>query len=615
AVTPQALEATTTVASMLNGDLVATSTGDCTAADTDDTSACNLIKYIRGVSNDATDSETDGSKNRNWLVGDALHSRPLTLNYGAANGYSTSIPDIRIFVGTNDGFLRMIRNKTTSGAEEGVEGWAYMPREVMGMVKELKTGTWTTEKHPFGVDGEPVSYVVDNDADGNIESPDETGKYDKVYLYFGLRRGGKSYTALDITDPDDPKFIWKISKTSGGDFDELGQTWSTPRVRSMVYGGSTTPRPVLIFGGGYDTNKDDHSSWHSAAPGGKDSEGTAIYIVNALTGALVWKAAYDASVTTPGYDSASKTYKRNDMFDSIPSSITVADPNGNDLPDRLYVGDTGGVLWRVDTLSNDESNWIVNPLLSVGARMTKNTPTLPKDDRRFFYPPDYVQAKDSISGDSYDAVVIGTGDRSEPLATDTEEWFYVVRDRDLISGTLTNLTANGPIEHYDDATDGSTTPPNYGLVDVSQGSCILAGTCTASYTYGWKMKLDCPNDSGRTFAGGNCGEKNLSASFTIGGTIFMTSYLPPDTTSTNCGPEEGTGLLYELSLQDGSAVNDNDGDGVITANDRFSALRSGGIPAEVVSLGGDKVLAPDLTVKEPEVKGGFRTYWHASDED
>lgn len=614
---PFALEATTTGVTELETQLLATSSGvfsggDCDPGDTDITSACNLIKYLRGVKDTAAAGDTDGTNNRDWLMGDALHSRPLTMNYGAANGYSSTVPDIRIIVGTNDGFLRMIRNKTTGGAESGVETWAYMPREVMGIVKDLKKNITSNEQHPYGVDGEPVTYVIDNDADGNIES----GDGDKVYLYFGLRRGGNAYTALDITDPDDPQFLWKIAKTTGGDFDELGQTWSTPRVKSMVFDGNTAPRAVLIFGGGYDANKDDHDTsstgGHTAAAGGSDSEGNAIFIVDALTGTLVWKAIYDASASTPSYDSVAKAYKRDDMLDSIPSAITAVDPNGNDLPDRLYVGDTGGVVWRVDMLSNDQADWVVNPILSVGRRMTNTTPDLPKEDRRFYYPPDYVQAKDSTTGESFDAVVIGTGKRTEPLAFNTENWFYVLRDRDLVSNTLVYFSADGMKEHHDQWPDVTDTTTNKGLVDVSTDSCYILGNCANDpvFTHGWKMRLDCPNDSGRDFAGGDCGEKNLSAAFTIGGTIFMTSYIPPDPNGTVCGPKEGGGILYELSLQDGSATKDNDGDGVIDVNDRYTNLRSGGIPAEVVSLGGDKVLAPDLTIKEPKVKGGFRTYWH-----
>jgi len=93
---------------------------------------------------------------------------------------------------------------------------------------------------------------------------------------------GTSYYALDVSDPENPKLLWRIDK--GGQFAELGQTWSTPRIGRMLYGGSTTPRPVVIFAGGYDTNKDNVLG--STVIGTNDSMGNAIFVVNAETGRL-----------------------------------------------------------------------------------------------------------------------------------------------------------------------------------------------------------------------------------------------------------------------------------------------------------------------------------------
>ena len=94
----------------------------------------------------------------------------------------------------------------------------------------------------------------------------------------------------------------------------------------------------------------------------------------------------------------------------------------------------------------------------------------------------------------------------------------------------------------------------------------------------------------------------------------MTSYIPPGGTGI-CGPKEGSGLIYKLALKNGTAVSDNNADGAVDTADRVTALNSGGIPAEVVSLGGDKVLQPDLTVTDSGISGGFRSYWFQSDMD
>ena len=64
-----------------------------------------------------------------------------------------------------------------------------------------------------------------------------------------MRRGGRFIYALDVTDPDQPKFLWTRSNASAG-YGELGQTWSEPKVRKV----RATSNPVLIFGGGSPKN-------------------------------------------------------------------------------------------------------------------------------------------------------------------------------------------------------------------------------------------------------------------------------------------------------------------------------------------------------------------------
>ena len=59
-----------------------------------------------------------------------------------------------------------------------------------------------------------------------------------------MRRGGQFIYALDVNNPNSPKFLWKIDNTTTG-FSELGQTWSNPTAVSSVAGYSN---PILVFG-------------------------------------------------------------------------------------------------------------------------------------------------------------------------------------------------------------------------------------------------------------------------------------------------------------------------------------------------------------------------------
>ena len=618
----RALNADVSTATALQSNLSASSVGTCAYTDTDATSACNLLIYARGgnfVDHDNNGGTPPELRARSWILGDLLHSRPLTINYGARTGssYTADNPDIRIVAGSNDGFMHMFRNTREGGAPapnadayDGVETWGFMPLDAMPTIKTLKANTVVSPRHPYTVDGAPAAYILDWNGNGNIESPDADGKYDKVYLYFGLRRGGKAYYALDVTDPDDPKFLWKIARGDTG-FEELGQTWSTPKIAMMLYGGSTTSAPVLIFGGGYDTDKDTHighGSYTSTGIGSDDSEGNALFIVNAETGALVWKAVKGAS---EGYNSASKTYTHPSLKDSIPSDVKLVDSDGNELIDRVYVGDTGGMVWRVDMRCKNqdgsgctEGGWKITPILSVGRHVSGWEASV-ANDRRFFSAPAYAQQTDGTG--NFDAIMIGAGDRENPKDTTVTNWFYMFKDRSVNSGTPpTDLRAHS------------------NLGDVSS-DCLQMGTCAGSppdLTYGWRLKLECPPDFPST-----CGEKNLAPAVTLSGAILFTTYRPPASMTEGCGLTEGNGLFYSVSIENASAIENfytpNDTGGTVLAKlDRATELASGGIPSDPVVLGTGSggsgsggcvktaVLRPDLKVDDKCTAEGYNTYWY-----
>ena len=95
-----------------------------------------------------------------------------------------------------------------------------------------------------------------------------------------MRRGGRSYYALDVSEKDNPKYLWSIKGGSGSsDFAELGQTWSKPTKSKMRI--ANTVKDVIIFGGGYDPAQD-YASKRTA-----DSMGNTVFIVDAVDGSLL----------------------------------------------------------------------------------------------------------------------------------------------------------------------------------------------------------------------------------------------------------------------------------------------------------------------------------------
>ncbi len=297
----------------------------------DATEAEAMLRWMRGMDEDNLDADTETTDARPWILGDPLHSRPLPINYGARGDHDADNPDIRIVMGSNDGYLRMFRNTAADGSELGQEVWGFMPRAVMDVMSTLRTNSpiGGASPHPYTVDGAPVVYTEDADGDGTIEDGD------KVYVYIGLRRGGREYYALDASDPDDPHMLWRITSDDTG-FSELGLTFSTPQVGHMSIDSTLTP--VLVFAGGYDANKDTRDG----TPGTADSQGNAVFVVNAETGALIWKAR-GGSPTGAVSDSE---YRHADMVDSFPADPTAVDTSGDGLIDRIYVGDTHRLALR-----------------------------------------------------------------------------------------------------------------------------------------------------------------------------------------------------------------------------------------------------------------------------
>ena len=569
------------------------------ASGPEQTKAVNIMKNARGLND-------DGVTTRPWVLADSLHSQPLAINYGArGGGYDANNPDIRLVMGTNDGFMHMFRNTTPSATEDGGESWAIIPREIIPVLDRLRSNSAGVPVHPTGTDGSPSAYTLDVNFDGNIISSDG----DIAYVFFGLHRGGKSYYALDVSDPDSPKLLWTLGKGAPGSaFAELGQTWSAPQVGRIKVGGTTMP--VVVFAGGYngdddgddvgDLGKDlkNRATRASATPppGTDDDEGNAIYIVDATNGNLIWKAIKG---TTAGYNVPQKAYMHPELVDSFPSRVSAVDTDGNGLLDRIYAADTGGVVWRIDLagLFDHDNNvatpnilvqdqpaaWSMTKLLSVGRHVSGFTTLV--NDRRFFNRPDVVQSRDSIG--PFDGVLIGSGDREDPNGTGVDNFFYLIKDRAITSG----LPSTTVLEHGD-------------LADLTS-NCLQSSSCTVppDLSNGWRIAL---TDSG---------EKNLASAITAAGNVFFSTFSPTPPTGT-CSLSEGTGRLYVVSLQDATAVinfdTTNDAGGTVL--DRVDLLASGGIPVEVVPLGAGELLVQGQEAGQNIMNAGgqmnFKTYWH-----
>ena len=209
------------------------------------------------VAND-TARQTLFTSVRTGRFGDIIHSEPAVIFYPAAD---KSI----IYVGANDGMLHAIDDGT------GLELWAFVPPEHLERLWRLEDAD-----HDYFVDGSPVVY---------------NGTSQKILL-IGSRRGGHSYTALDITDSAAPRYLYTIGPTALGTGSGLrailGPAGKGEHCHRLHHHNDrlqrdrhATKTDVFLFAGGYDTNQD------VATPTATDQTGRAVFAVNVATGAVV----------------------------------------------------------------------------------------------------------------------------------------------------------------------------------------------------------------------------------------------------------------------------------------------------------------------------------------
>jgi len=541
----------------------------------------NLIKWIRGqdvLNENGFQVAGLNTDVRASIHGDVLHSRPVILNYSS----NTTSNNVYLFYGGNDGVFRAV--KGGQAATDGVEQWAFIAPEFFTKFNRLYNNSPLVNYSSTPVGTTPTPTARDYFWDGPVGTYIERNSSDavtKAYLYIAVRRGGRFIYALDVTSPTAPKFMWRKgcssltdNSTCDAGFAEMGQTWSQPQVVKVK--GNTNP--VLIFGAGYDPVTEDSENLATLASG--DTMGRGVYVLDAFTGNLVWSAGHSANGPTLAVTG---------MNFSIAADVLPIDRNTDGYADRVYAADVGGNVWRLDIDDASTANWKVWKIASIGSRSAIASA------RKILFGMDVVFGT-VVAGKTFDAVVIGTGDREHPLSTNAA-----------------NSVANR-VYMFEDTNTGSTGA-NLGIVD-SCGATV-ASSCSNLYdatssssvpstAIGWSINLA-------------SGEKVVNAPVVVGGSmLFGTNQ--PDTTSASCTANLGIARRYSIDFLNGAGTlfTNSSGD-VVTAE---VAVGGGFLPTTVtgvVEIDGNKIL---FATDNPLNPGGaftpkiivptkrFRTYWY-----
>ncbi len=436
-----------------------------------------VVQNIRGCEF-GTGTTSTTCVQRLSMLGDMFHSAPVVIPHppggssiASYNTFSNTYRDRDrvMVVGANDGFFHIFHAGTydsvtgTYDAGTGVEVAGFMPYAARQNAKQLPIDT--NARDYYTVDGSPT--VVDAWLYSSPTSNTRiaSGVEWRTIAMSGLRQGGRSYFALDITDPSDvdyPDYMWEFPREDApaSITDYMGETWSKPvitRIRVQVgmdnNGGQGYERWVAIFGGGFDPNGDPNDT---AAYSPTATAGRSITILDLKTGEIIARKQFDASATDA----------QADMLYAMPASPAVFDLDFDGYAELIYIGDLGGnvfkwVLEREDTFG--EPIFVNDVVNGAGSASQPNLPLV-----RWFSAPVYDSGTAKYYKSFYNSLngvirtqklwlVFGSGERSNlPFlgltGTDQENnRLYSIKDVDpydnsslatITEASLDDLTGN-----------------------------------------------------------------------------------------------------------------------------------------------------------------------------
>jgi type IV pilus assembly protein PilY1 len=327
-----------------------------------------------------------------------------------------------------------------------------------------------------------------------------------------------------------------------------------------------------------------------------DTMGRGIFVLDALTGVRVWKAAYTAGTSSCTGSSSQAACAVSGMNWAIPADISFLDRDNDGKTDRFYAADVGGNVWRVDlepTGGNTPDKWQVTKFAALGC--AAGSCTLGTTPRKFFFPPNVVSVGVANASGAYDVVMLGSGDREHPLKnTATGSSYNVVNRFYALKDTMTGKDASGAV-----------TITEAGLFNAT--STDYDKTKSGFYT---------------TFA---AGEKSVNASTTVRGTTFFGTNRPTPPSANSCASNLGEAKGYALNpftgklnftIYDGGGLPPTPTTGIVTINtpngpvDKFFCVGCGG------GSGGGGTTSPCNSAIEVCTPGGSvpknprRTYWY-----
>ncbi|MDH4036813.1 MAG: PilC/PilY family type IV pilus protein [Candidatus Krumholzibacteria bacterium] len=286
-----------------------------------DAEAAEIIAWTRGE-----DVAGYRVRENGWILGDIVESSPVPVGppggYSLYNDYAgfyaaNANRERVIYVGANDAMVHAFLAST------GEELWAYIPNDQLGNLSEIADPDYC---HHFSVNLTPrVADVYVNNAWRTV-------------LVGGEKQGGAAYFALDITDPNNPDFMWENNIAS------VSASWAQPEIVRMA----NTNDYVAFVGSGLDAAGEARLVGFSMEDGSSVSD-------------IALSSIADLNMAT---------------------SCTSVDLNLDEVEDVMYVADLAGNLWRIDLTSGTPSKQL---LFQTSGEPIQAEPTVTVDYDRDVY--------------------------------------------------------------------------------------------------------------------------------------------------------------------------------------------------------------------------------------
>ena len=523
-------------------DILNTAINATTLNITDASQTDNLINWTRGQDVDNENANLDGSlapildEMRPSVHGGVVHSQPAVIDYGGSIGTIS-------FYGADDGVFHAVDGGQSD--TEGIELWGFIAPETFRKLNRLRTNS-PLVAFP-GVTGSPAPTPKDYFFDGSIGVYQRSGN---VWIYPSMRRGGRAIYAFNVSDPTSPVLKWRKGCFTSDTTDDtvcstgwsgIGQTWSSPTIAYLngYVDGSLNPKPVLIFGGGYDQCEDTNSQTRCTTTPRK---GANIWFVDADTGAII--RTYPTHYSVPG--------------DLAP----LKDADGKLT--HLYASDTGGNVYRINVGSTNGTTFTSWSDNTAASNIIIASLSVTDHARKFINGPAIVPSA------GFNAVLLGSGDREHPLVTDYACSNYSTTAGNFVTNQFYMLVDQPP------AYPSPTVTPS-ALVDVTSGTTTsktvgstttitnVTGGVTTTSTKGWRFNF------------GSC-EQTVNEALTIAGFTYF---------GTNTPSQGGTSCTANLGIARGYQV------GYLTGVGSSGVYVGGGMPpspvAGIVDVDGVKI--------------------------